>query len=125
MCVYVGIEELVANAFIELVDNTATREILFSQLNEYGSRVIKLLHDEGKNAVLVLSTKETDSFLNNYSDYFETFSSKNGKGVKLKKGKSADDLWKKFRGYLAFDVMKAFMDKNSVAALGIRKSTIF
>ena len=29
MCIYIGIEDLVANALIELVENTEKREVMF------------------------------------------------------------------------------------------------
>ena len=35
MCIYIGIEDLVANALIELVENTEKREVMFKELDEY------------------------------------------------------------------------------------------
>lgn len=43
MCIYIGIEDLVANALIELVEKSEKREVLFKQLDEYGAQVIKYL----------------------------------------------------------------------------------
>lgn len=37
MCIYIGIEDLVANALIELVEKSEKREVLFKQLDEYGA----------------------------------------------------------------------------------------
>lgn len=31
MCIYIGIEDLVANALIELVENTEKREVMFKR----------------------------------------------------------------------------------------------
>ena len=45
MCIYIGIEDLVANALIELVEKSEKREVLFKQLDEYGAKVIKYLND--------------------------------------------------------------------------------
>ncbi len=119
MCVYIGIEDLVANAFIELVDNSKKKEIMLSQINDYGAKVVKLLLAEGKKAVLILSEEKTHVFLHDYSDYFELFSTDEGEGLRLKQGITVDQLWEKFRGYLSFDVMMAFMNEQSVKALGI------
>ncbi len=119
MCMYIGIEDLVANAFIELIENSDKKDVLFSQLNQYGATVVKILLQEGQKAVLVLSKERTNSFLHDYSEYFELFTSENGEGLRLKNNVTVDDLWDKFRGYLSFDVMMAFMNKQSLKALGV------
>lgn len=119
MCIYIGIEDLVANALIELVEKSAEREVLFKQLDEYGAQVIKYLNDKEEQAVLVLSKERTNEFLHDYSDYFELFSRGMDEGIRLKENVSVTELWEKFRGYLSVDVMLAFMDKVSVSALGV------
>lgn len=119
MCIYIGIEDLVANALIELVEKSEKRDVLFKQLDEYGAQVIKYLNDKQEQAVLVLSKERTNDFLYDYSDYFELFSSGIDEGIRLKEGVSVSQLWEKFRGYLSVDVMLAFMDRVSVRALGV------
>lgn len=119
MCIYIGIEDLAANALIELVEKSEKREVLFRQLDEYGARVIKYLNDKQEHAVLVLSKERTNEFLHDYSDYFELFSSGIDEGIRLKEDIPVRQLWKKFRGYLSVDVMLAFMDSASVNALGV------
>lgn len=119
MCIYIGIEDLVANALIELVEKSAEREVLFKQLDEYGAQVIKYLNDKEEQAVLVLSKERTNEFLHDYSEYFELFSRGMDEGIRLKENVSVSELWEKFRGYLSVDVMLAFMDKVSVSALGV------
>lgn len=39
-------------------------------------------------------------------------------GIELKQDKGLEDLIEQFRGYLSLDVLKAFIDKRSVQALG-------
>lgn len=119
MCIYIGIEDLVANALIELVEKSEKREVLFRQLDEYGAKVIKYLNDKQEQAVLVLSKERTNEFLYDYSDYFELFANGMDEGIRLKAGISVSQLWKKFRGYLSVDVMLAFMDEMSISALGV------
>ena len=115
MCIYIGIEDLVANALIELVEKSEKREVLFKQLDEYGAKVINYLNDKQEQAVLVLSNE----FLHDYSDYFELFSDNIDEGIRLKEGIPVSRLWEKFRGYLSVNVMLAFMDRVSVSALGV------
>ena len=119
MCIYIGIEDLVANALIELDEKSEKREVLFKQLDEYGAKVIKYLNDKQEQAVLVLSKERTNEFLHDYSDYFELFSNGMDEGIRLKESISVNQLWEKFRGYLSVDVMLAFMDKVSISALGV------
>lgn len=119
MCIYIGIEDLVANALIELVEKSEKREVLFKELDEYGALVIKYLNEKQEQAVLVLSKERTNDFLHDYSDYFELFSKGLDEGIRLKEGIATSELWEKFRGYLSVDVMLAFMDKMSVKALGV------
>lgn len=119
MCIYIGIEDLVANALIELVEKSAQREVLFKQLDQYGAMVIKCLNDKQEQAVLVLSKERTNVFLHDYSNYFELFSSGTDEGIRLKEGISVSQLWEKFRGCLSVDVMLAFMDSSAVSALGV------
>lgn len=119
MCIYIGIEDLAANALIELVEKSEKREVLFKQLDEYGAKVIKYLNDKQEHAVLVLSKERTNEFLHDYSDYFELFSNGIDEGIRLREGISVCQLWEKFRGYLSVDVMLAFMDKISISALGV------
>lgn len=55
----------------------------------------------------------------NYSDFFEENEEEGEKGISLKEGKDVDDLVHQFRGYLALDVLLAFMNQRSIQALGV------
>jgi len=119
MCIYIGIEDFVANALIELVEKSEKREVSFKQLDEYGAKVIKYLNEKQEQAVLVLSKERISAFLHDYSDYFELFSTGMDEGIRLKENITVGHLWEKFRGYLSVDVMLAFMDGVSISALGV------
>lgn len=119
MCIYIGIEDLVANALIELIEKSEKKYVFFKELDDYGACVINLLNDQGEQAVLILSTQRTNEFLHDYSDYFELFSKEGNEGIQLREGITVDDLWERFRGYLSVDVMKAFMNQQAIRALGV------
>lgn len=119
MCVYIGIEDLVANALIEIVEKSEKREVLFKQLDEYGTQVIKFLNEKNEQAILLLSKERTNVFLHDYADYFEFFTRGMEEGIRLKEAVDVNQLWSKFRGYLSVDVMLAFMDKRATNALGV------
>lgn len=119
MCIYIGIEDLVANAFIELVGNTQRREITYSRVKRYGATVVNVLTEYNQKAVLVITRETIDSLTKDYSNFFESYSNGIEEGIHLKEGITVDDLWERFRGYLSFDVMKAFSHKKSIEQLEV------
>lgn len=121
MCFYIGIEDLAANALIELLK---TKEgdldqyaVTFRELEKYGMEVVKLLISQGEEAILILSRENTNYMFYNYSDLFEETQIEEEPAIKLKKGVTVFELIERFRTYLAFDVMMAFMDEKTVKVL--------
>ena len=121
MCMYIGIEDLVANAIIELVEKSQRNEVLFSEINRYGATVVQILSEKDNKAILILSKERTSAFLNDYSDFFELYTNGTEEGIRLKENISVSQLWEKFREYLSIDVMMAFTDARSIAALGVKR----
>ena len=118
MCVRIGVEDLAANALIELIKRSDThRFVSYQDMEAYGLVVARLLEKRGEEVVLVLSRAYTDEMLWYYSDYFEETSIDGEIGITLKEGKTADDLRRQFRGYLGIDVLLAFVDEESVRIL--------
>ena len=118
---HIDIEDLVANAFIEsLKINSDKKFITYEEIKRYGNVVMQILKDKGEKAVLILSRDNTNAFFRNYSDFFEECTNEAGMlGIRLKEDKKLIDLIQQFRGYLAIDVLLAFVDKESVNALYI------
>ena len=54
-----------------------------------------------------------------YSDFFEEKEVDNEFGIYLKTEKTINDLISSFRGYLALDVLLAFVDRRSLKVLGV------
>lgn len=122
MCFYIGIEDLAANALIEILKTKEKEQysqcyVTLSELEAYGNQVIRYLNDKGEKAILILSRKNTSMMFRNYSDFFEEVETETGIAISLKEGKTVLDLIKKFRTYLALDVMLAFMDAETVQVL--------
>lgn len=122
MCFYIGIEDLAANALIEILKTKEETQfdqycVTLAELEEYGAQVIRHLNEKGEKAILILSRENTSLMFRNYSDFFEEVETEKGIAISLKKGKNVSDLVKKFRTYLAFDVMMAFMDRETVKVL--------
>lgn len=120
MYIYIEIEDLVANAFIELVEKKKKREILFSELDEYGARVIEVLNREREtNAILVVSRESQMAMVEDYSDMFEQIEINGGKGIRLKEGVETIDLWTRFCTSLSLKVLAAFQEQCAKAVLGV------
>ena len=122
MCYYIGIEDLAANALIEIPktkENEQTEQycVTLAELEVYGSQVIQYLNERGEQAVLILSRENTSLMFRNYSDFFEEVETDKGIAIALKEGKTVSDLVKKFRTYLALDLMMAFMNTETVRVL--------
>lgn len=111
MCFYIGIEDLAANALIEILEmedeTPESKSVTYAELEKYGTAVVRYLKENGEKAALIFSRESTDVMLHSYSDFFEERN--NGTAIGLRKGKCVPDLIKRFRTYLAFDLMMAFM----------------
>lgn len=120
MCFYIGIEDLAANALIELLQKEENRSfITYKELERYGTQVVSLLSERGEKAVLLLSRENTNAMFRDYSEFFEEDSYDGNEGIRLRAGKSRKDLIVQFRGYLALDVLMALVDERSVSVLGV------
>lgn len=117
MCFYIRIEDLVANAMIEVLKNGNRRFLTYDEIEKYGMEVIEILNKKNEKAVLKLSRQYTDDFLRDYSDFFGEKMDNNLLGISLKEGKDLEDLISYFRGYISLDVLLAFSDDKAVQTL--------
>lgn len=118
---YIGLEDLAANAMIEILakrqedgrDTSVPLSVTFRDLEAYGAEVVDYINrTSDKKAVLLLSRDSTAYMFRNYSEYFEEIE-EGEPAVKLREGKSINDLIEQFRMYLAFKVVTAFMAKET------------
>lgn len=119
MCFYIGIEDLAANALIESISRGRKTFLTYKEIESYGARVVKLLNDNNEKAVLILSREHTNELFRNYSDFFEEKLVDGDIGIELKGDKTVEGLIRQFRGYLAIDVLMAFVNEGTVQALGV------
>lgn len=119
MCFYIGIEDLAANALIEVLKKENKRFLTYNEIENYGAEVVRILKENGEKAVLILSRDNTEALFRNYSDFFEESEQDGKRGISLKSEKKTQDLIQQFRGYLALDVLLAFMNERSIQALGV------
>jgi len=121
MYIYIGIEDVAANALIELLSiSNNKREVSFRRLNAYGNSVIKMLNKKDEQALLIMSNEKTREFFHDYSDYFVVAKVEELEGIKLKDDVTLENLWMRFRTYLSADVLKAFMNEESIKTLEVQ-----
>ena len=119
MSYFIGIEDLAANALIAVLAESKRRFLSYSEIENYGARVVQILTEKGEKATLILSRESTTALFRNYSDFFEEKNQDGENGIYLKDEKTINDLIDKFRGYLSLKVLLAFIDKRSIEVLGV------
>lgn len=117
MSYFIGIEDLAANALIELVEKTGKRTVLFSQLNSYGNAIMANLKNDNMDVTLIFTKDTTEQFFHDCSDVFSIKEVDNDIEITLKDGISTDVLRNRFRVNIAFYLLKAFVSKSALEAL--------
>ncbi len=113
----IEIEDLVANALIEIVEKSQKRTVSFDVLTRYGNIVVEKLERENKDVYLLVSRERTDSFIHDYTDFFEL--GKDKASISLRDNIEVSELKKKFRRNIALDVYLAFVSEEALQVLGI------
>lgn len=119
MCFYIGIEDLAANALIESMRRLKKSFLTYREIEDYGSKVVEFLNEKEEKAILILSRESTNALFRNYSEYFEEKSVSGEMGIALRDDVTLEGLIMEFRGYLALDVLMAFVNDSTVRALGV------
>ena len=125
MCYYIGIEDLAANAMIEILEKKqedgksmeGALSVTLKDLEEYGAEVVRYINKTShEKALLILSRASTVYMFRNYSDFFEE-AEEGESAIKLREGKTVEDLKTKFRTYKAYDLINAYMAESTVKIL--------
>lgn len=106
MCKFIGVEILAANALIEALEHENMAFVPYSKLEEYGIKVIKFLEEKYKEkAVILYNENQVGNRILNYSEYFNV----TNEGIEVRESVTADELRKKFRAPLTYEILKAFL----------------
>jgi hypothetical protein len=114
---YIGIEELAANALIALLQrNPAERFVRFSTLRQYGLAVVKRYKKSTRDEAILIYSREANSLLfTNYSDFFVPCMDDEGyEGIAVKEGKTVRDLMAMFIVPLPVDVQMVMADSSLI-----------
>lgn len=117
---YIGIEDLVASALIEIIKREdSNRKVSFQALADYGAVIVSLLSDSGQNAILFLTKEHTYEFIHDYANFFSIEKYNDVEYIELKKDKTVEDLRHQFRENLTVDLAKALVREESLKALNV------
>lgn len=117
---YIGIEDLVANALIELMKSGKTdRKISLQTLSDYGTVIVKLLTKQGQNAILFLTKESTYEFVHDYAEFFTIKTYDGTEYIELQSNITIKELREQFRKNLTVDLAKALTQSESLTALKI------
>lgn len=117
MCYFIGIEDLVANALIEIVEKTGKRFVRFSQLSEYGNVILMNLKKDNTDVKLVFNRDATNQFFHDCSDIFTIEEINDDIIISLNDNISTNYLRSQFRINIALQLLKAFVSKEAVKIL--------
>jgi hypothetical protein len=105
-CYHIGMDDVIANAFIESIKQNGNRFLTYKQIDDYGNKVADLIR---KDSDVFVDKSNTDIVLTDYADFFSEQTIDGALGIELKREKSISDLINQFRGYLPLDVLRAFV----------------
>lgn len=115
---FIGIEDLVANALIELLNASKESKVSFRALDEYGVAVVSALRANGDDAVLLLSRDRTRGFIKDCSDLFDVDDPEDRNGcISLKSGVTENMLIERFCVTISIPVLRAMSAEGPVNAL--------
>lgn len=117
---YIGIEDLVASALIELMKREeSNRKVSLQTLSDYGAVIVKFLTRQGQDAILFLTRESTNEFVHDYREFFSIKVYDGIEYIELQDDITIDNLRNQFRKNLTVDLAKALTTKESLIALKI------
>lgn len=129
MCMYIGIEDLAANALIGILARTRKKDekpkfVRFATLLDYGMAVInKLKKDSGEEATLIYNRESNSMLFTDYSDFFERHTDEEGyDGIRLRKGKTEHDLFMRFIGSIPVELQNIMADSSLITRYVLKKA---
>lgn len=116
MYIYIGIEDLVANALIGLAEQQI-RRVSLSTLANYGTVIVKLLSQSGQDAIMLVTKESTYDFVHDYAEFFSIGSYGNTEYIELRDGITAIDLRRQFRKNLTVDIARVLLQQEPLDVL--------
>ena len=106
------IEDMVANAIIELNRMDGSRKVSIDDALVYGKEVASCLRKRGYFTTLKLNSNLIEDFENRYSNFFFKYYDKDSYGYQLHDGIEVDEVVKEFRSPLVIELLDSFTDDD-------------
>lgn len=117
---YLYIEDIVPNAFISLLKKKdSIRKISTLTIYNFGFELIKILSNNERNAVLVLSKDETEGFIDRYANIFILKKYEGVEYFELLEDVDINILRQLFRTNLTVDLAKALNNETVLNTINI------
>ena len=89
--VYIEIDELAVNALVA-AQKYGRNFVSYKLMEDYGFRVVEILHNKGVTAILLLSRDRANEMLQRKADLFEEQTVDGERGISLRNGKTIHNL---------------------------------
>jgi len=120
VCKFIRIEDLAANAIIDIFEKKGENRVSFNQIVQYGNTIKKVYEEKYDDyMVIIMSGEAVSSFIRDYSDYFFVKREGGEEYIVLIEGTETDFLREEFRSRLTVELLYAFTCEASLKALGI------
>lgn len=115
--IFIGIREILDNAFYVFTKRTNKREIPLEKIIEYAHNVVSTLEKRNIQAVLLISNERIKEFFSLYSSMYEKKITPNGTLVVLKENISMDELNNKYLNYPIKPLIEALRNEENIKEL--------
>lgn len=115
--IYIKIEEVIGNAFINYFEKTGKRVLTFCKINKYAEKIEAEFNKNGTKAIFYPIRDDIDAFFEKYSKWFQKIDNGIEILVVMNNYVTLDELSKHFWSYLPLDVTKIFINPENVKAL--------
>ena len=105
--VYIEIDELAVNALVA-AQKYGRNFVSYKLMEDYGFRVVEILHNKGVTAILLLSRDRANEMLQRKADLFEEQTVDGERGISLRNGKTIHNLIDRYMEHQSLILLMAF-----------------
>ena len=112
--VYIEIDELAVNALVA-AQKYGRNFVSYKLMEDYGFRVVEILHNKGVTAILLLSRDRANEMLQRKADLFEEQTVDGERGISLRNGKTIHNLIDRYMEHQSLRFLMAFCDVRAMS----------
>ncbi len=112
--VYIEIDELAVNALVA-AQKYGRNFVSYKLMEDYGFRVVEILHNKGVTAILLLSRDRANEMLQRKADLFDEQTVDGERGISLRNGKTIHNLIDRHMEHQSLRFLMAFRDVRAMS----------